>query len=59
MKYADLRDFIAQLEARFLLKRIDYPVSPYLEMTVVSDKVLRADGPALFLRILKVMTYQF
>ncbi|OCH99404.1 3-octaprenyl-4-hydroxybenzoate decarboxylase [Legionella jamestowniensis] len=48
MKYADLRDFIAQLEARFLLKRIDYPVSPYLEMTVVSDKVLRADGPALF-----------
>ncbi|ASQ44638.1 4-hydroxy-3-polyprenylbenzoate decarboxylase [Legionella clemsonensis] len=48
MKYADLRDFIAQLETRGLLKHIDYPVSPYLEMTVVSDKVLRADGPALF-----------
>lgn len=47
MKYADLRDFITQLEARKLLKRIDYPVSPYLEMTVVSDKVLRAGGPAL------------
>ena len=47
MKYADLRDFIAQLETRDLLKRIDYPVSPNLEMTVVSDKVLRAGGPAL------------
>lgn len=47
MKYSDLRDFISQLEARDLLKRIDYPVSPHLEMTVVSDKVLRAGGPAL------------
>ncbi len=47
MKYSDLRDFIAQLEERNLLKRVDYPVSPHLEMTVVSDKVLRAGGPAL------------
>ena len=47
MKYADLRDFIAQLETRGLLQRIEYPVSPALEMTVVSDRVLRAGGPAL------------
>lgn len=47
MKYADLRDFIHQLESRDLLQRIDYPVSPNLEMTVVSDRVLRAGGPAL------------
>jgi len=47
MKYVDLRDFIAQLESRSLLKRISYPVSPDLEMTVVSDRVLRAGGPAL------------
>lgn len=47
MKYSDLRDFIAQLESRELLKRIDYPVSPYLEMTAVSDRVLRSGGPAL------------
>jgi len=47
MKYADLRDFMAQLETRGLLKRIDYPVSPKLEMTVVSDRVLKAGGPAL------------
>ncbi len=47
MKYGDLRDFITQLENNQLLTRIDYPVSPHLEMTVVSDKVLRAGGPAL------------
>jgi 4-hydroxy-3-polyprenylbenzoate decarboxylase len=47
MKYSDLRDFITQLELRGLLKRINYPVSPYLEMTAVSDRVLRAGGPAL------------
>lgn len=47
MKYTDLRDFIAQLESRDLLKRIDYPVSPCLEMTTVSDRVLRSEGPAL------------
>ena len=47
MKYSDLRDFISQLENINLLKRIDYPVSPNLEMTVISDKVLRAEGPAL------------
>lgn len=47
MKYADLRDFLAQLESRGLLKHIDYPVSPYLEMTAVSDRVLQKAGPAL------------
>ncbi|MCW0218077.1 MAG: UbiD family decarboxylase, partial [Prosthecobacter sp.] len=47
MKYADLRDFIDQLEARDLLKRVEYPVSPHLEMTVVCDRTLRAGGPAL------------
>ena len=47
MKYSDLRDFMEQLKARDLLKCIDYPVSPNLEMTAVSDRVLRAGGPAL------------
>lgn len=47
MKYEDLRDFITHLESRKLLKTIDYPVSPILEMTAISDKVLRAEGPAL------------
>jgi 4-hydroxy-3-polyprenylbenzoate decarboxylase len=47
MQYHDLRDFIAQLETQSLLKRIDYPISPFLEMTSVSDRVLQAGGPAL------------
>ncbi|NDH09125.1 MAG: 4-hydroxy-3-polyprenylbenzoate decarboxylase [Gammaproteobacteria bacterium] len=47
MIYQDLRDFIDQLEERSLLKRINYPISPKLEMTAVSDKVLQAQGPAL------------
>ena len=47
MKYADLRDFIAQLQSLGELRRIDTPVSPYLEMTEICDRVLRAGGPAL------------
>ena len=47
MKYADLREFLAQLEARGELKRIATPVSPKLEMTEVCQRVLHAGGPAL------------
>lgn len=47
MKYSSLRDFLQLLTARNLLKNIDYPVSSYLEMTVVSDRVLKNKGPAL------------
>ena len=47
MKYKDLRDFIALLENRGELKRIVVEVDPYLEMTEISDRTLRAGGPAL------------
>jgi 4-hydroxy-3-polyprenylbenzoate decarboxylase len=47
MSYADLRAFIADLEQRGLLKRISARISPELEMTEISDRVLRAGGPAL------------
>ena len=47
MRYADLREFLAQLEANGDLKRIKAEVSPRLEMTEICDRVLRADGPAL------------
>ncbi|MCW8918289.1 MAG: 4-hydroxy-3-polyprenylbenzoate decarboxylase [Gammaproteobacteria bacterium] len=47
MKYLDLRDFIAQLEQRGQLKRIRQQVDPYLEMTEIADRTLRAGGPAL------------
>ncbi len=47
MKYADLRDFVAQLETQGELKRIRADVSPRLEMTAIGDAVLKANGPAL------------
>ena len=47
MAYRDLRDFMAQLEATGDLRRVHEPVSPHLEMTALSDRVLRAGGPAL------------
>ncbi|MDH2432104.1 3-octaprenyl-4-hydroxybenzoate carboxy-lyase [Pokkaliibacter plantistimulans] len=47
MKYQDLRDFIRELEARGQLKRIKVEVDPYLEMTEICDRTLRAGGPAL------------
>jgi len=47
MEYRDLRDFIDQLETKGDLKRIDQRVDPCLEITEISDRVLRAGGPAL------------
>ena len=47
MAFKDLRDFIALLEKRKLLKRITHPVSCYLEITEICDRTLRAGGPAL------------
>jgi len=47
MKYTDLRDFISHLEQKGELKRINVEVDPVLEMTEISDRVLRAGGPAL------------
>ncbi|MEO5696553.1 MAG: UbiD family decarboxylase domain-containing protein [Burkholderiaceae bacterium] len=48
LTYRDLREFIAGLEQLGELKRIAEPVSARLEMTAVSDFVLRAGGPALW-----------
>lgn len=47
MKYNDLRDFMALLEQRGQLKRITQEIDPYLEMTEIADRTLRAGGPAL------------
>ncbi|MCL4745194.1 MAG: UbiD family decarboxylase [Burkholderiaceae bacterium] len=49
MKYADLREFLTLLEARDELLRVRTPVSPKLEITELSDRVLRAGGPALLI----------
>ncbi|MHB8247544.1 MAG: 4-hydroxy-3-polyprenylbenzoate decarboxylase [Acidithiobacillus sp.] len=47
MSYRDLRAFIADLEQRQLLRHLAKPVSPYLEMTEICDRSLRAGGPAI------------
>ena len=47
MKYSDLREFLAFLEQRGELVRISQEVDPNLEMTEISDRTLRAKGPAL------------
>jgi 4-hydroxy-3-polyprenylbenzoate decarboxylase len=47
MKYADLRDFIAQLERRGELKRVGIVADPRLEITEICDRVLKQGGPAL------------
>jgi 4-hydroxy-3-polyprenylbenzoate decarboxylase len=47
VEYRDLRDFIAQLESRGELRRVTEAVDPYLEITEICDRVLRAGGPAL------------
>jgi 4-hydroxy-3-polyprenylbenzoate decarboxylase len=47
VRYDDLRGFLAHLESRGELKRISAEISPRLEMTEISDRVLRAGGPAL------------
>src|SRR5919205_608473 len=47
--YSDLTDFLADLEKRQLLARIDEPVSPELEIAAVTDRACKAPrgGPAL------------
>src|ERR1700712_1915556 len=48
MKYHDLREFLSGLERVKELRRVAEPVSTRLEMTAVSDFVLRGGGPALW-----------
>ena len=47
MKYHDLRDFIQALEKLGELKRIAVEADPYLEITEICDRALKAGGPAL------------
>ena len=56
MKYTDLRDFIEQLESQGELKRIQHEVDPYLEITEICDRTLKAEGPALLFENVKNST---
>ena len=53
MQYKDLREFIAQLEAQGELKRVPVEVDPYLEITEICDRTLKAGGPALLFEKVK------
>jgi 4-hydroxy-3-polyprenylbenzoate decarboxylase len=53
MQYKDLRDFIRQLEQSGELKRIQAEVDPYLEITEICDRTLKAGGPALLFENVK------
>jgi len=45
--YRDLRDFINKLEKNGELRRIDIEVDPVYEITEISDRTVKAGGPAL------------
>lgn len=47
MAYRDFQHFIEVLESAGELRRIREPLSPYLEITEVADRVMKAGGPAL------------
>ncbi len=53
MQYKDLRDFIDQLEKLGELKRVTVEVDPYLEVTEICDRTLKAGGPALLFERVK------
>lgn len=53
----DLRQFIKQVEERGQLRRISVPVDPELEITEISNRMLKAGGPALLFENVKGASY--
>jgi len=47
MAYADLREFLTRLESIGELVRVTTPVDPTLEVSEITQRVVRAGGPAL------------
>lgn len=47
MAYRDLREFMEVLENKGQLRRVKVPVSPALEITEITDRVVKQGGPAL------------
>ncbi len=47
MAYRDLRDFVRTLEKKGELERISAEVDPVLEITEITDRTVKAGGPAL------------
>ena len=47
MAYRDLHDFVRTLEKKGELKRVSAEVDPVLEITEITDRTVKAGGPAL------------
>ncbi len=47
MRFKDLRDFVRFLEDKGELRRITAPVNHELEITEITDRVIKSAGPAL------------
>src|SRR5690349_15684613 len=47
MAHTDLRDFLRRLEKAGELKRVRVPVDPSLEISEITQRVVRAGGPGL------------
>ena len=53
MAYRDIQHFIKTLEEKKLLKRIKAEVDSELEITEITDRVVKAGGPALLFENVK------
>src|SRR5262245_2519670 len=47
MPFADLQEFVRFLELQGQLKRVGVEVDPQLEVTEITQRVIREEGPAL------------
>ncbi|MBV9971738.1 MAG: menaquinone biosynthesis decarboxylase, partial [Candidatus Eremiobacteraeota bacterium] len=64
MAFTSLRDFVARLERAGELRKITAEVDPYLEISEISNRAVKAGGPALLFENVKgssfsVLTNQF
>ncbi|HZZ64694.1 MAG TPA: menaquinone biosynthesis decarboxylase [Candidatus Baltobacteraceae bacterium] len=64
MIFESLRAFVDALDRAGELRRIDAPVDPYLEISAITDRIVKAGGPALLFTNVKgsgfpVLTNQF
>src|SRR5580692_4195645 len=57
MTYDGMADFVATLERRGELVRIRRPVDPFLEVSAIADRVMKAGGPALLFERVGVSPY--
>lgn len=47
MAYRDFQQFLQTLDQKGELKTITEPISPYLEITAIADRVMKSNGPGL------------